>query len=338
MDSEIRTSFIETAAIRSRDVNEIYCGEFDFLLASASWDRRSVSLTKSNSLASKSGLLLHYKKKDNLGLSKNHLELLQAFFSGNVSKHETEIIEATCIEDSWELVKQHLASAFQIAGRPLNIFIDLSTTPRFLTLGALGFGFQHGLVRSATYAYAEGCYSTRDDSQEIFTEGGWKIAAIPGFSGQWDPTRSRHYVVSVGFEGVKTRQLVSKSEPDLVSVLFPDPPVQEEYRDRTHSVNRPLIEDFNVGDREMRSHAADVVSTLDILEKANVESFDYENCLYVCCGTKPHSLSLAIRSLVKTEPGVLYIVPESHRVLDVKPNGTYWRYKVVDFSSPETSE
>ena len=98
-------------------------------------------------------------------------------------------------------------NAHQYVGRPLDVFIDLSTTPRYLTLGVLGVGLRSGMVRSLTYGYSEGTYIASDNKQELFTEGGWAAVAIPGLEGGWDPHKTRHYVVSVGFEGGHPRHL-----------------------------------------------------------------------------------------------------------------------------------
>ena len=335
MISRIRNSFVETTSLKSSSLEDIYSGSYDFSINSASWDQRSVVISDSKQFTSKFGLLFHYAKKDDEGLSEQQKSNLEDYLQTRVAKLSTELIEAASVEENWCLLERHLLQSCQELGRPLDVFIDLSTTPRYLTLGVLGVGFRNGLVRSLTYAYSEGTYITNENTQEIFTEGGWAAVAIPGLSGEWEPHRSRHYVVSVGFEGIKTRQLVSKSEPDRVSILFPDPPVEESYGARTQQVNRPLIADFDIGEKNLvRSHAADVVATLRVLEDAAVEQFDKENCFYICCGTKPHSLAFAIRSLIKSEPALLYIAPESHRVASVEPNGTYWQYKVTDCSSP----
>ena len=188
-----------------------------------------------------------------------------------------------------------------------------------------------------TYGYSEGEYpneSERSERQELFTEGGWKATAIPGLLGEWEPHKPWHYLVSVGFEGIKTRQLVSQSEPDKVSLLFPDPPVKNDYEKRTLENNQRLIDQFQISkDRIVRAHAANVVEALKVLEERSIENFKEENCMYVCCGTKPHSLAFAIRAMVTGEPPVMYIVPESHRVSQVKSNGIFWRYTVKDRSA-----
>lgn len=335
MNSKIRSSFVETLSCKSSSVQEIYSGTYDFLVGSASWDRRSVAIADSDNFSAEFALLFDFVKKDDDGLSKKHMSILQAAYKSRVSNLETELIEATFVDANWQLLNHHLLNACKKLERPLDVFVDLSTTPRYLTLGLLGVGFNLGLVKSVTYGYAEGRYVANNNKQELFTEGGWAAVAIPGLSGEWEPHRSRHYLVSVGFEGVKTRQLVSKSEPDRVSLLFPDPPVKEQYREKTARANQPLIDDFRIGkEGQLSAHAADVVETLRVLDEADLENFDSENCLYVCCGTKPHSLAFAIRSLIKSEPALLYIVPESHRVSNVESNGVYWQYKVTDCSSP----
>lgn len=334
MTTKIRTAFIETTSFKSAKSDKVYSGHYDFLLMSASWDKRSTVIAEANSLYAEYGLLFQFEKKDARGLSEAHQKTLETFLKSNIRNPASIQIEATLVHANWQLLKEQLWNACNSLRRPLDIFIDLSTTPRYLTLGVLGTGFSNGLVRSVTYGYSEGRYSESGSIQEIFTEGGWSAKAIPGLNGEWEPHQARHYVVSVGFEGLKTRQLITKNEPDRVSLLFPNPPVDKDYTKKTLTANQRLITDFNIeNNSQMHAHAADVVATLKIMEDFNLEQFATENCMYVCCGTKPHSLAFAIRSLVKREPAVLYIVPESHSVVDVEPNGFYWQYKVTDCSS-----
>lgn len=338
MTTDTRQGFLEVSSTRSSQVEEVFAGKYHLAVAASSWDNRSVVLAKSKEFFAESGVLLNFKKKDKDGLSQRNEEKLSKFFGAScrsVVRHE---VEASHLGHNWRILRSALATSYQRNAGPISLFVDLSTIPRYLSLGLFGFGVQQGLIDCLVFGYSEGDYASFDGPshrrQEFFTEGGWTSAAIPGLSGEWEPYRHRHYVVGLGFEGTKTRQLVSRSEPDKVSVLFPDPPVKEGYELLTQENNKELLREFGVPEeRIVRSHAADVSATVEKLKAAELEDFESENVTYVCCGTKPHSLAFAIRASLLQEPAVVYTTPESHRVSDIRPNGIYWKYAIKDLSA-----
>lgn len=329
-----RLSFYDVSALQADSVGEVYSGSYDFLFAASSWDKRSKSITNSDGIKSKFGFLFTFKSKDSNGWSVQHEKCLVDYFAQNCDEFNCKEVDSTKADENWQLLLNSFRRAVSLVQKPLDVFIDLSTCPRYLSLGLLGYGFSHGLIRKICFGYSEGRYpseSNTSNSKNIFTDGGWKVLGIKGFLGEWEPHRIRHYIVSVGFEGVKTRQLVSKSEPDKVSLLFPRPAISPEYESIAKNNNRKLVEQFQIPEsRVVEADAVNIVSGLNSLEDSQLEDFDNENCHYVCCGTKPHSLVLALRSLVLKEPTLLYIVPESHKVSLVEPSGNYWRYTVID--------
>jgi hypothetical protein len=335
--SETRQSFLNIISTRSNHVDEVYSGEYHLLVAASSWDRRSTVICDSTNLHANIAVLFNFKKKDASGLSfESEFKLRESLKARSTELCVSEV-DAADFESNWEHLLKQLLKCYQDNLGPIDVFVDLSTIPRYLSLGILGYGLKNGILRSIVFGYSEGCYSDATPSsvaQELFTEGGWRAIPIPGLWGEWEPYRERHYVVSVGFEGVKTRQFVSRSEPDKVSVLFPDPAVQVGYEAVALQCNARLVTEFSIPDsRVIRAHATDLNATLKSLSDAAIENFETDNLTYICCGTKPHSLAMAIRAAVLQEPAVLYMVPESHKVSEVKPNGNYWRYEIADASA-----
>ncbi len=335
--SETRQSFLNIISARSNHVDEVYTGEYHLLVAASSWDLRSTVICGSTNLHASVGILFNFKKKDASGLSFESEHTLREALKSKCSTICISEVDAADFDSNWEQLRRKLLKCYQDNLGPIDVFVDLSTIPRYLSLGILGYGLKNGILRSIVFGYSEGCYSEASPgfvAQELFTEGGWRAIPIPGLWGEWEPFRKRHYVVSVGFEGVKTRQFVSRSEPDKVSVLFPDPAVQVGYELVSMQCNARLVTEFSIPDsRVIKAPATDLNATLRSLTDAAIENFEIENLTYICCGTKPHSLAMAIRAAVLQEPAVLYMVPESYKVSEIKPNGNYWRYKIVDASA-----
>ncbi|WP_283435633.1 hypothetical protein [Neorhodopirellula lusitana] len=334
MSFNFRRSFLGATACKSTNLEDVYTGKYDLLVASSSWDRRCAVIAQSNRIESEAGLLLLFEKRDSLGLRDAHDAKLEDHLSSICEGLVTARYDSRDLESTWDFIVDKLDKTFSNHKRPLKIFVDLATIPRYFSLGILAYGIKHGLLEAITFGYSEGRYrNLSGNSVEWFTEGGWDAVAIPCLEGEWEPQNKRLYVVSIGFEGAKTQRLITKAEPDRVAVLYPDPPVQPDYADEVALNNGKLTRDFNIADRDIvRAHAADAVSAWRSLDAASVEKLGLETCIYACCGSKPHSLALALRAMSTGVGAVMYVVPDSHRVSDVQPNGTYWQYTIRDHS------
>ncbi len=330
---DFRRSFLGASAFNSNSSKDVYTGSFDLLVASSSWDRRCTVISKSDSMSIGVGLLILFEKRDSTGLQDAHdSELLERLpvFCEQFQKIEHE----SDLHSTWEKILNVLITTYNRKQKPLRVFVDLATMPRFFSLGLLAHGLKHGLVEHMTFGYSEGKYTNLSGNHvEWFTEGGWDTVSIPGLEGEWEPQNKSLFVVSIGFEGAKIQRLITKAEPDRVAVLYPDPPVQPDYADEVARNNRTLTKDFGITDDEIvRAHAANPVTAWQNLDDKSLESFERENCYYACCGPKPHSLAIALRAISTGVGAVMYVVPDSHRVSDIQPNGTYWQYTVRDHS------
>ncbi len=236
----------------------------------------------------------------------------------------------------WGRLSDQLVSTFRQIGRPLSLLVDLSASPRFYSLGLLAYGIGQGLVRKVTFLYAEATYQDplSGRTSEVFTTGRWETVPIPLLLGECDPEKGRHYMVSVGFEGSKTLRVVTRAEPDHVSVLFPDPGYENEYVATTTRKNSELIEQFSVPEsRIVRRSAGDSIAAWEAMGRNNLDEPEKYNNYYICCGTKPHSLALALRAMALGHPTVLYNKPDRHRESIITPSGKYWRFDIVDLSA-----
>ena len=143
-----------------------------------------------------------------------------------------------------------------------------------------------------------------------FTRGDWATVAIPFLSGIFEAGKNSFYLVSVGFEVEKILRAVSRVDPDRVSLLVADPAVSPEYECRSLEVRADIINEFQIPDSQIvRSHASDAVGTWSKLMETELQREATENGFYLCCGTKPHALALALTAFVKGHPAVLYNVP-----------------------------
>lgn len=332
-----RESFLDGTSTMNESPSSLIDGHFDFALISSSWDKRCKCITDAKNFRASHGALLLFETRDELGLRENHDRILREFVERQISMPFIIEGESTDTSTMWQKVWSAIVKASNALQRPMRLFVDLSTCPRYLSIGSVTRCIQSGIASDVTVFYAEGDYpeeTSEIDQHELFTTGKWDSLEIPGLQGTWDPEKKRAYLVSIGFEGTKTLWLVSRSEPDDVSILFPDPGVKPEYVERASQRNSSLLKRFRIPEeRIIRAAAGDAVHAWKELSERHVDNPEQENVYYLCCGTKPHSLGLGLRAMAAHYPAVLYIVPHRHRVIDINPLGVYWRYDIRDLTA-----
>jgi hypothetical protein len=337
MTGRFRDGYISGESMQATSVSDVANGHFDVALFASSWDSRCLCVTGSSGLRAERAIVLLFTQKDSLGFRLKHDEQLLSY----VKRAATEVAlireASSALDQIRRSIMATVREALQAAGRPLRIFVDLSTCPRFYALDLLATCIKRGIAERVSIFYAEGKYpeeKTAADQYELFTAGGWNAAPIPALRGEWDPNKRRSYLVSIGFEGAKTLRLISRAEPDHVSVLFPDPGVYPEYVERTRKNNEQLFRSYAIRENQIvRAPAGDAIAAWRGLTEAALEKESRDNVYYVCCGTKPHSVALGLRALAAGYAAVLYIVPDRHKVVDTTPKGVYWRFDVQDVTA-----
>jgi hypothetical protein len=335
--SGFRQGFLSGESYQANDPATLLQGEFDLVVLSSSWDRRSVCVAQAKTFYAEHGILLLFSTRDDRGLRESHDRILTDYLNDSCSERHVISGDSADYRRMWPEFENQVISVRTQVGRPLRILVDLSTCPRYFSLGLLARAIRGGIADRVSFFYAEGTYpeeASDEDKHELFTAGGWEAVAIPGLEGEWDPEKRRMYLVSVGFEGSKTLRLISRAEPDRVALLFPDPGVREEYVKRTWENNKPIIDAFRIQSTEIiRAPAGDAIFAWSAIASQSPDNDTQDNVYYVCCGTKSHSLALGLRALALQTPAVLYIAPDRHRVVDTSPLGIYWRFDIADVSS-----
>lgn len=339
---EHRQGHIQAESRRAGSVSELLFGSYDLLLCAPSWDSRCTCITTAEQLTVGNALVFDFRNIGELGLRSAHDQRVREFVSSHCDRATLIRGKSEDLETTWSAVQASVLDVVRTRGRPIRLLIDISTCPRFYALGALAFCLEAGLAESITVFYAEGAYPEQTDDQarhEMFTIGRWETVAVPFLEGSYDPGKSRFYYVSVGFEGSKTMRVVARADPDRVSVLFPKPGVDQSYEAITHERNRALLEAYRIPDEQIVcAPAGDAVAAWQAMDAARLERPEDENTSYICCGTKAHSLALALRSLALGYPAVLYNKPDEHKEIAVRPNGVYWSFEVRDASRREAAE
>lgn len=331
-------AFLSGTSTSSRQPSELLRDGFDVMILVSSWDSRSIAVTAADGLTADESILVLFDVRDQQGLRDKHDVELGAFAARQSQTMTVLKGSSTDLAGLWPRLLNLVLQTRQRLRRPLRLFLDLSACPRYYALALLANTLGTGVVSSCSLFYAEGTYDEAEgveERHEIFTSGRWSSVPVPGLVGAWSPGKSRFYLASVGFEAAKTLRAVSRGDPDRVAVLLPDPGVRPDYAERTRVLNAELFEQFQVpNERVIRAPAGDAIRAWREISLApDIERPDHENSFYVCSGTKPHSVALALRAMAVKHPTVLYNLPDAHRVTGVQPSGVFWSYRIEDLSA-----
>lgn len=326
--------YFDGYSFRSNEVNDLLELECDLIILISSWEERCLSIKSCTKINAKYGLLILFSNKDNLGLRERHDKILKTYIKRITLEYEI-ISEWTSydIYNVWDKIFTYMKNVINRLRRPIKILFDMSSCPKFYPLSTLSTSLTNGLASRFSIFYSEGKYPPQNNNIEIqFTGHLWRTTPIVSQEGIEDPGKKTYYLVSVGFEGYKTLRAVSRADPDRVSILFPDPGFSDAYPVRTEQNNKDLFIKYRIpGEQIIRAPAGDAIHAWKDINKKALERDD-ENCYYLCCGTKPHSLALALNAICLQHPVLLYNVPDEHKYINVKTNGVFWRYDIFDRS------
>jgi hypothetical protein len=217
--------------------------------------------------------------------------------------------------------------------------VDLSACPRYYSLGVISGLIKVSASSEICVLYTEGEYDRAEYEKEVadvpFSLGRWSNLPIPFLHGEINPSRRRHYVVSLGFEGIKTARVLSRDDPERITVMYPIPGVLAEYDDEVRRRNADILDRFKIpSDQILSAPAGDAVWVWREVTRASQSWDPDEDVYFLCCGTKAHSLGMALHTLLAETPTVLYNVPERHSYVGVKPSGQFAVFKISDLSAP----
>ena len=309
---------------------------YDVIIAAANWDERSVAVSKIQNISSDIGLQFSFQKKDDYGRQEKHESIIQDWLKSCCKRTESIVLkDRDNVEIFWGKIKAAFEKIFKELNNTISIFIDLTVFPRIYSIGIMSNLISAGLLEKITFFYSEADYATKNSGTiETFRKGSWAAIPIFGLAASYDPGKEKFYMISVGFEGGATMRVIEKGDPERISILFPKPGFKEQYEQKAWDVNKEIIEKYAVSKEQIiEATAGDAIVAWQKLEERNLERPDKENNFSLCCGTRPHSLALALRAITAGFPiTVLYYIPDEYAVTNIKESGKYWLYEIRDLS------
>lgn len=336
LSAEFASASISAKSYRSTNPSNIWAGRFDFALVGSSWDKRCLAITTCDSITFKSALEIAPFTTDPPGLLGIHRHRINEFLSARSDIFDTRESETTNLPATLKDIRAEFWLAIGASDRrqPARVFIDVSTCPRYFSLAILYDALASGRVGEIVIGYSEAIYPNPSpsyaDLEDIsFTDGSFDAIPIPGYYGEFEPGNTSFYLVSTGFDGWKTLNLLVRKDPERVAVLAASPGARPEYEKRSEIANDGIFQRFGVTSPQIvKSPAGDAVAAWRSLNSAGLENFEKENTYYLCSGNKAHSVALALRTIETRRPTLLYNRPRRHLAGTVECSGIFWAYHI----------
>lgn len=212
-------------------------------------------------------------------------------------------------------------------------FVDISGSPIPYFLGLLGFLRDIFPRPKVTIFNPTGHYPEHKEGYS-FTRGFDKLIWIPRFWGQPSPALPRTYVFLLGFNGNRSYEVFYKCEPDHTKALVSSPGYEEEYEKEAINRNEHFLKESGLltegkEPTVIKSDAANVVDTWKKLEAIVDAERDKSNVIFVPLGPKAHALGCGLSALSDARSSILYHLPRSYEVRDVKRGKFLWKYDIT---------
>ncbi len=312
-------------------------GRHDVIIVGASWDTRCRSIMFCTDVSTDTAVLISYRNKGWTGRSRESMRLLANYFDNGVAENLVVVdMESTDMTSTWASLRQVIVDAYVRVGRPLRIAIDLSSVPRYVSLGLLGLCVRAGCAGRMTYWYtAANEYEVEDENGEItdnyqFTVGRWLPQPIPALSRPTSGGKPMHLVVSAGIEGALTKRMVEDLEPAKLTMIY-SVNRGNDLLVKSHEENRQLESAFLLPGADSVDlplfKISSVVSKLRALISDDVTDHQgrlIEHSLLVS-GAKPHALAFAVAACLYDVKNVFFGLAEARREVTGRDFGPYYR-------------
>ncbi|MHB1463360.1 MAG: hypothetical protein ACYC1M_18890 [Armatimonadota bacterium] len=327
-------------SVRSQRVSPAeFTGEYDLAIFVSSFESRCTRSSIYEGLHFKNSITVFFSEMKNMREELGHDQVIFQKASFATVKHSHLQPSVTEYDGTTREILQNLASMLD-SSKPNRIFFDITTCPKYYFAAVLSQLFLSGFVDRYTLFYAEGRYSA-DTPVIEFTKTEWKLHTVPGLEGQFDPTLGRGFQLSVGFESLKVRRLVSRYLPDNIVLLEANPGFNSEYTDKAFVAAQDVLAFCGTASTHYQEgiqiiaaagDAAAAYAELEAARERGLLDIDRFNWTLIPCGPKPHALAMVIFALSNPRCCFAYPAPDCYGNYRSEATGVDWVYEIADTS------
>ncbi len=312
-----------------RSFNDNIEGKFNVGIFFSSFESRcSIGSQLIDESSCDSSIIVLFTEKDDLGLRDKHDPELFKYVAA-CSKATPIVIDNFSIRNVEEIIAKILHSIPENSSSDrCKWFIDITTCPKPFFMSILGYF--RGMIDSPQFTLfnATAHYEKNINPPDAFTftKGFGQYMWVPWLWGNPDPRLPWTYFFLLGFEGNLSYSTFERFEPQFVQALFSYPGYRKNYPQEALKQNKEFLKEARP--KLLYADAADTVQTWRRIEHAIIKQKTRTNICIVSFGPKPQALAGCLHALTDGNPGVLYLMPKSHKVRDI-PRGDYiWKYEV----------
>ena len=322
------SSNIETATIDKKYSFALFFGTYE--------SRGLVSSRLLGDQACAASLIVFFKETDNRGLRKKYDPILCSQVR-RCTKQEPGILDNVLVNDVEKTFSAILSKIPAGALSPdAEWFIDMVGSPKPYILALLGYLRRQVLSPRLCMFHPSGHYEAHESTLDAFTftSGFDRYIWVPWLWGMPIPAAPWAYFFLLGFEGNRSYEIYTQFEPRYTLSLVGNPGYRKKYYLRALQANRRFFDESSPV--KIEAHASDVVLAWEKIrdafakiERDEVRKNQRINKCIVPLGPKPHALAGCLAALCDPACSVLYLMPRTYKVHDVKPGDTVWRYEIT---------
>jgi hypothetical protein len=260
---------------------------------------------------------------------------LEDYFKTNASSFESVTLRRDSYQTEVATALRAISGSIPDEGFA-RVLLDVTAVPRFYTASLLVQLFLSGLVQEYVIYYSEGTYVDRPKIPKGLAPE-WTLLPVCGVSDVQDPSASKGFLISIGFEENKVNRLTARYAPECVWLLEPTPGYEEEYSKRTKRVADEVLDYAGRAGRRYKqggtsAPAGDASAALRVLEGLwpTLEALDSYKWTAIPAGPKPHCVAMTLFALEQPEVTLACPAPDEYLTKDVVPNGRVWFCAVRD--------
>lgn len=214
--------------------------------------------------------------------------------------------------------------------------IDISGCPKALFGSLLGFILNEGKINKASFLYGAAAYgepkiaaSPADQQRRLgFSDGIWRALTLPYFEGVVSSVRHRSFLVSIGFEGARSREFLQGFEPEKVSLIRPVPGVTDYSTNRVQKETLLYKDAFGIDEDNIFDVPAwDVLGFIKGV--SDVRNNNKEQITLMILGPKPHAIGACLASYMLGRIRLVARGPQRYLDYPVTPLHKIWRYQIA---------
>jgi len=324
----------------SSTIEKINDDDFDIFFYTVGWESRFAEILNhlGDSFTSNRNIVCSFIESGRKGynpIKKNKfIDELNVHTNTKSELYEFEYSKFNKFEDE---INQIIYTELKSKRKPLKIGFEISSCPRYYFLSVFSLCIAKNYTSDFSLFYSEGEYSRNENDNgldDYFSSYGEETIIIPNTGSTKEEGKSV-FVFSLGFESKFIIDEIIKREPDHVIFLCANPGYTPEYEENVEKEIERIVNFCELPDdmyTKDNATAGDAIRAWGTLEDNSNIGKKNTHVVHYVTGTKPHCLAMTLNGLVNDNTIVKYRIVKKYKNRDVKPNGEFWRYDIVNLS------